>query len=109
MESKRNVRRKKCKGRAIHKMLQDAFSAIRAVNGFGELTPLICGSNVISEGMTLRDCFAGQVINGLMANSDLEASLRQIENETGKDIEIAKYYSEIAYEIADRMIEERNK
>lgn len=62
-----------------------------------------------SSGMTLRDWFAGQALNGLCANGELEKSVRIYENKLNIEIDTVKYYPQIAYELADAMLKERQK
>jgi hypothetical protein len=83
-----------------------AFPYIRTQNEEGYLTEV---ENF--PGMTLRDYLAAKVIQGLCANSQIEAALQKIENngnfiDPKKEI---KAFVEVAYEMADAMLEEREK
>jgi hypothetical protein len=62
----------------------------------GPAFPITAGNNVYATGMFLRDWFAGQAMAGLMANPSID---------TGTMLDAARS----AYDIADAMLEEREK
>lgn len=58
-----------------------------------------------SPGMTLRDYFAGQVINGLMSDGGTQAIVSKLAREADKSP--LSYLAVASYEIADAMLEAR--
>jgi len=58
-----------------------------------------------SEGMDLRDYFAGQVLQGIYANRDVLAGL--FEGARSKGVEAEIFVSEQCYKIADAMLKAR--
>ena len=59
------------------------------------------------EGMTLRDWFAGQVLQGLVSDSNNLGAMKKAA--IGDGLDLSEYLSSAAYEQADAMLKERNK
>lgn len=59
------------------------------------------------EGMSLRDYFAAQVLNGLLSDGMGQAALSLVEK--GEADSISGYLAECAYGYADAMLAEREK
>ena len=59
------------------------------------------------EGMTLRDWFAGQAVNGLTSN--INESIQFLKIITKESEGWSKDLSELSYLIADALISKRNK
>ena len=72
-----------------------AFPMVLNVNLDQDHKTLMLGNIQSTEGMSLRDWFAGMIINGY----------HSADNQTGTDKELAKS----AYEAADAMIAQREK
>ena len=64
-------------------------------NNGGPAFPCYDARGFVSEGMSLRDYFAGQALAGMLADSTRQGSLEN--------------YTEDAYDIADAMLAEREK
>lgn len=64
--------------------------------------PVIAGQNVYSNGMSLRDWFAGQALAPMMADMPLLSKAAREDS-----ISPTKYAAKCAYEIADAMMEAR--
>ena len=65
-----------------------------------------------SQGMTLRDYFAGQVLAGFFASGQCQWPLLRIDNDWWQDLPypgFQKNLSRLVYEIADAMLTERSK
>ena len=60
--------------------------------------PLKHADDKFNPGMTLRDYFAGQVIVGIISNTELWARLDTL-----------KHSTELAYEIAEQLLIDRQK
>lgn len=58
-------------------------------------------------GMTLRDYFAGQAMNGLASDDASMARLTEVAEKSGADV--IDYLASASYEVADAMLAERNK
>lgn len=58
----------------------------------------------LAKDMTLRDCLAGQALVGLLANQSYVKAVVEGEGENGTN-----KMAEIAYELADALLAERNK
>lgn len=72
--------------------------------------PLYRQSGVFSEGMTLRDYFAGQAIIGIRANpAEYWMKLGAKEAETFDETDTEETFARWAYNQADAMIAARNK
>lgn len=75
--------------------------------GYGELPPRSddafeyfepahpCNDNVDHDGLSIRDWFAGQVLNGMISNPDTH------------DLSDPRYFAKQSYLIADEMLKER--
>lgn len=67
-------------------------------------------NNGNQQGMTLRDYFAGQALNGLCANSELMSGLIGAMMKNGEPKEaIYEHVAQTAFANADAMIAERDK
>ena len=82
----------------------------------GAAFPVVCenGLGHISNGMTLRDWFAGMALQGRLANSHIQAqqekSLSDAIKAGNEDAFLGlKWETEWAYWIADAMLKEREK
>lgn len=64
-------------------------------------TPVAGGGTYYTSGLTIRDYFAGQALQGLLA-SDAQVPLPTIE-------EIAAHFAKIAFIYADAMIAQRER
>jgi hypothetical protein len=72
--------------------------------------PLVCDNpmRVQYQGMTLRDYFASKVMNGICCNQFYLSAL--LEDFKGiNDKEMKAKIANVSYEMADAMIQERNK
>ena len=65
------------------------------------------GGELFNEGMDLRDYFAGQVLAGMMSHETRGSKNAMAELAKEKGISVSDLYAEIAYNIADAMIKER--
>jgi hypothetical protein len=69
--------------------------------------PVVCGGNVISPGMSLRDWFAGQAMAGMVSDGAILAS-SQI-GAASCNQRIDDFIARVAYSYADSMLMERAK
>lgn len=66
-------------------------------NGGYPAFPITAGQSVFAHGMSIRDWFAGQALVGWMASFDPDDAVK------------ASDCAELAYELADAMLAERDK
>lgn len=67
----------------------------------GPAFPVVCMNNVWSHGMTMRDWFAGMALQGIIAKHGIaESAWQSIAPDKN---------AELAYKMADAMLEERKK
>lgn len=85
----------------------------KPINDGGPAFPMAYNETTASyspQGMSLRDYFAGQVLNGKLSNPAHTHSMkRRTKSNEYKARKFAEYQATRAYQIADAMIAERNK
>lgn len=79
-----------------------------AKDGGGPAFPVIASNGLghVTDGMSLRDWFAGQAL-ATLAGPDMFTAFKKLTDSTGNQVK--NLLAQAAYEIADAMLKEREK